>query len=92
MRTGVTEVETKKLEEVQQTVKYSSIVSYMLKPSYLLKQGFKENKKAHENIFNHMCNFAAHKDRRNGIISISSYPDVDTRKDQYHLLNPTPLD
>ena len=42
--TGVTESETKEVEEVQQYVKYASILSYMLKTSFLM-QGFIENNK-----------------------------------------------
>ena len=36
MSTGVTEVVTKKVEEVHQSVKCFFIVSYMLKPTHLL--------------------------------------------------------
>ena len=39
-----------------------------------------------------MCNFGAREDSRNGRIAISSYFDVDTRKYQCCLLNPTPLE
>ena len=39
-----------------------------------------------------MCNFGARKDSRNGRIAISSYSDVDTRKYQCRMLNPTPLE
>ena len=38
--TGVTESGTKEVEEVQQDVKYSSLSSYMLKPTSLLTKGF----------------------------------------------------
>ena len=39
--TGVTELGEKWLEEMQQAVKYSSLSSYMLKPTSLLTHGFK---------------------------------------------------
>ena len=59
MRTGVTQSGTEDMEEVQQVVKYSSFSSYMLKPPSLLTQVFSNNKKAQDNLFNHMCNFGA---------------------------------
>ena len=90
--TGVTEVGTKEAEEVHQAVKYSSIYSFMLKPTSLLTQVFIENKKAQENLFKNMCNFGAWLVWRNGRRYISSYLDVDTIKYQYRLINPTPLD
>ena len=34
-----------------------------------------------------MCDFGAWGEWRNRIRGVSSYLDVDTRKDQYHLLN-----
>ena len=64
--TGVTDVGTKEVKEVQETVKYSSPLSYTLKPSYLLSQEFKDNKNAQENIFKHTCNFGARSVWRNG--------------------------
>ena len=39
-----------------------------------------------------MYGFGARAVRRNGKIAVSSYLDVDTRKYQYYMLNPTPLD
>ena len=78
--TGVTEIVTKEVEEVNQDVKYSSILSYILKPPYLLTQVFKENNKAQENIFDHMCNFGTRPVWRCGIIAASSYFDVDTSR------------
>ena len=92
MSTGVTEVVTKKVEEVHQSVKYFFIVSYMLKPTYLLTREFKNNKKAQEKLFKHMCNFGARAEWRNVRRSTSSYLDVDIRNDQYRLVNPTHLD
>ena len=92
VRTGVNQSGTEEVEEVQWVVKYSSLSSYMLKPIYLLTQGFKNNKKAQENIFNHMCNFGAREEWRNGRRPASSYIDVDIINDQYHLVNTTPLE
>ena len=66
--------------------------SYMLKPTYLLTQEFKNNKKAQEKLFKHMCNFGARAEWRNVRRSTSSYLDVDIRNDQYRLVNPTHLD
>ena len=77
---------------MQRVVKYSSLSSYMLKPPSLLTQGFNKNKKAQEKLFNHMCNFGARLEWRNGRIVVSSYLDVKIRNDQYRLVNPTPLD
>ena len=90
--TGVTELGTKEVEEVQQAVKYSSISSYMSKPPSLLTQNFNENKKTQEKIFKNMCNFRAQLVWSNDRRAISSYLDVDNRKYQYRLLNPNPLD
>ena len=39
-----------------------------------------------------MCSFGAREDWREGRSVFSSYIYVDTRNDQYRLLNPTPLD
>ena len=90
--TGVTEVGTKEVEEMQQDLKYSSLLSFMLKPTSFLKQGFKENQKALEKLFNNMCDFGSREQWGDGRRASSSYIDVDTNKDQCHLLNPTPLD
>ena len=68
-------------------MKYSSISPYMLKPTFLLTQGFDDNKKAQKNIFKHMCNFGAREEWMNGRKAISSYPGVETRNDQYYLFN-----
>ena len=46
MSKGVTESVTKEVEEVHQAVKYSSVLSYMLKPTSLLTKVIKENNKA----------------------------------------------
>ena len=90
--TGVNESGTEEVEEVQQAVKYYSILSYMFKPTSLLTQVFNKNNKEQDNFFSHMCNFGAWLERRNWRTAISSYLEVDTINDQYHLVNPTPLD
>ena len=82
---------TEEGEEVQRVVKYSSLSSYMLKPPSLLTQVFNKNKKSQNNLFNHMCNFGAREEWRNGRRSAGSYLDVDISNDQYRLVNPTPL-
>ena len=92
MITGVTQSGTEEVEEVQRVVKSYSISSYMLKPTSLLTQGFNKNKKAQQKLFNHMCNFGARKEWRNGRRSARSYLDVDINNDQYRLVNPTPLE
>ena len=92
MRKGVIETGKKYVEEVQQYVKYYYISSFIFKPPYLLTQGFKENNNAQDNILKHMCNFGEQEVWRDGIRYVSSYPDVDTSKYQYCLINPIPLD
>ena len=60
VRTGITlsgTEEVEEVEEVQRVLKYSSLLSYMLKPPSLLTQDFNDNKKAQETLFKHMCNF-----------------------------------
>ena len=47
------------MEELQKAVQSSSLLSYMLKPNYLLTYVFKENKTEEENLFKHMYNFWA---------------------------------
>ena len=73
-------------------MKFSSLSSYMLKPSKLLTQGFEKNRTAQEKLFKHMCNFEPRAEWRKGRIVISSYLDIETTKDQFRLLNTTPLD
>ena len=92
LRTGVTRLGTDQVEEVQPVVKYSSLLSYMLKPTSLLTQVFNKNKKAHENIFKHMCNFGAWAEWRNGRRAVSSYLDVEISNDEYRLFNITRLE
>ena len=48
VRTCVTQSGTEEVEDVQRVVKYSSLFSYMLKPTYLLTKGFNKNKKSQE--------------------------------------------
>ena len=50
---------TEEVEHMQRDLKYSSLFSYMLKPSNLLTPGFDKNRTAYDNIFKHMCNFGA---------------------------------
>ena len=54
--TGVTQSGTEEVEGVQRVVKYSSISYFMLKPPYLLTQGFNKNNKAQEKLIKNMCN------------------------------------
>ena len=77
---------------MQQVVKYSYLLSYIIKPPSLITQLFNNNKKAQENLFNHMCNFGARSEWRNGIRAVSYYLDVEISNDQYFLVNITPLD
>ena len=50
---------TEKVEDMQKALKYSSLSSYMLKPSHLLAQVFGNNRTAQEKPFKHMCNFGS---------------------------------
>ena len=92
VRTGVTQSGTEGVEEVQQVVKYSSLLSYMCKPPYLLIQGFNKSRKTQEKIFKYMCNVGSRAEWNNGRRAVSFYIDVGISNDQYHLVNPTPLD
>ena len=76
----------------QKDLKSSYLLSYMLKPSNLLTQGFGNNRTGKEKQFKHMCNFGARAEWRGGIIVVSSYLDVETTKYQCCLLNPRTLD
>ena len=77
---------------MQRVVKYSSLSYFIVKPPYLITQGFKNNKRAHEKLFNHMCNFGARAEFRDMRRVVSFYPDVDISNDKYHLVNPIPLE
>ena len=64
----------------------------MLKPSHLLTQVFDKNKRAQEKRSNHICNFESQGKWREGRSVVSYYLDIETTKNQFRLLNPTPLD
>ena len=49
----------KEVEDVKQAVKYSSLLSYMFKPPFLLTKGFKENNKAQDKLFKNVCDFGS---------------------------------
>ena len=78
---------TKEVEEVQNSVKYSYLQSYMLKPPSLLTQGFKYNNLTQQKLFKCMYKFGAQSEWSSGRRYVSSYIDVDTIKYQYSLLN-----
>ena len=80
------------VEDMQKALKYSSLLSYMLKPSHLLTQSFENSTTAQDKLLKHMCNFGARAKWREGRRVVSSYLDVDTTKYQCRLLDPTPLD
>ena len=82
---------TEEVVDIQKALKYFSLSSCMLKPSHLITQGFEKNRTAQDNLFNHMFNFGAREDCREGRRVFSYYVDVETTKDQCRLLNPTPL-
>ena len=77
---------------MQKAFKSSPLYSYILKPSKLITHGFEKNRTAKEKLFKHMCNFVSQEEWRKGRSVIISYLDVETTKDQYHLLNTTTLD
>ena len=77
---------------MQRDSKSFSLSSYMLKPSHLLTKGFEINRMAEEKLFKHMCNFGAWEKWRECRRVVSYYIDVETTKDQCHILNPTPLE
>ena len=82
---------TEEVQDMQKALNYSSILSYMLKTSKLLTQGFENNRTAQDKLFKHMCNFESRAEWMKGRSVISSYLDVETTKDQCRLLNSTPL-
>ena len=47
------------VEDMQKALKYSSLLSYMLKPSHLITQVFERNVTVQEKLFKFMCNFRA---------------------------------
>ena len=71
---------TEEVGDMQKALNYSSLSSYMFKPSHLLTHGFGKNRKAQEKLFKHMCNFRARAEWREGRRVVSSYIDVDTTK------------
>ena len=77
---------------MQKYVKFSSLSYHTLKPPPLLTHRFKENNNAQEKFFKHMCIYGEREVWINGRISDSSYLDVDTKKYQYHMINPKPFD
>ena len=83
---------TEEVGNMQKSLKSSSISSYMLKPSRLLAQVFGNNRTAQDKLFKHMYNFGARSERRKGRIVVSYDLDVESTKDQFRILNPTPLD
>ena len=89
MITGATKSITKEIEEVYQAVRYSSLFIYMLKPTSLLTEGFKDNKKSQEYLFKNMCNVWAQAYWGNRRISVNSYFYIKSTKisipsDQYN--------
>ena len=89
--TGVSESETNEVEEVHHSLKYPSILTYMLKHPSFITQGFKQNMKSQQKIFGNMCDFGSHIKWRRNIRAIIYYIDVETRKYQERLINPTSL-
>ena len=77
---------------MQKALKYYSLLSYMLKPSHLLTQGFGKNRPSQENLFKHMYNFGSQAEWREERRVVRPYTYVDTTKYQLRLLNITPLD
>ena len=90
--TYVVASQTKEVEEAHQYIKDISILLHMLKHPYFITKIFKDNKKVKDHILKNMCSFGEWADWSSRIIPISSHLDVETRKDQYFLLNTTPLD
>ena len=50
---------TEESRDIHNYLKSSSLLSYMLKPSKLLTQGFENNRTAQEKLFKHMCDFGS---------------------------------
>ena len=83
---------TENVGDMYKALKSSYILSYMLKPSHLLTQGFGNNMIEQDKLFKHVCNFGSREELRNGRRVVSYYLAVDTTKYQCRLLNPRPLD
>ena len=66
------------VEDMQKDLKYSSLLSYMFKPSHLLKQGFDNNRTSLEKLLKHMCNFGAQAKWKGGRRVFGSCIDVET--------------
>ena len=64
----------------------------MLKLSHLLTQVFEKNRTAQDKLFKHMCNFGARSNWTEGRKVFSNHLDFDTTKDQFRILDLTPLD
>ena len=78
--------------DIQKALKSYSLSSFMLKPYHLIAKGFGNNRTAQDNLFNHMFNFGAREDCREGRRVFSYYLDVETTKDQCRILNHTHLE
>ena len=59
VRKGFTQSGTEEGEDMHPAVKYSSLSSYILKPTSLLTQVFNNNKKSLGKLFKRMFNFGA---------------------------------
>ena len=57
---------TEEVGDMKKSLKSSSILSYMLKPSQLITQGFGNNRTSQENLFKHMCNLGSRAEWRKG--------------------------
>ena len=69
---------TEEVEDIQKSLKYFSLSSYILKPYHLITHGFENNRTAQRKLFRHMCNLGAPEKCREGRIVISSCLNVDT--------------
>ena len=77
---------------MQKALKSSYLSYYVLKPSHLLTQGFEYNRTAQEKLFKHIFNLRERAEWKEGRRVVSYFIDFDTTKDQFRLLDPTPLD
>ena len=71
---------TEEVEDIQKALKYSSLSSYMLKPSHLVAHDFESNRTAQDKLFKNMCNFGARSKWREWRRVVSSYICVETTK------------